>query len=148
MTLVDSAITDISRRMGTHNVTGFIAVDGNHKVIVLAYSGSSNLQNDVTSLGSFHMVNWQEVNSVCPQCGVADVLYAARNETRDTINAVLLGLIEGSPGYDVIVTGHGFGAAHAAVAATELRAVNNISASLVRKISLSQAPFPRILTSD
>lgn len=137
MTLIDSAIADISHRMGPHNVTGFIAVDGNHKVIVLAYSGSSNLQNDVNSLGSFHMVNWQEVKSVCPNCGVADGLYAARNDTRDAINAVLLSLIENLPGYDVIITGHSFGAAHAAVAATELRAINNISASLVRQIPLA-----------
>lgn len=141
MTLLDRAIADVSHRMGPHNVTGFIAVDRNNKVVVLAYSGSSNLQNDVTSLGSFRMVNWQEVKSVCPNCGVADALYAARNDTRDAINAVLLGLIENSPGYDVIITGHGFGAAHAAVAATELRAINNISTSLVRKISLTRPLF-------
>lgn len=148
MTLVDRAIADLSHRMGSHNVTGFIAADSNNKVIILAYSGSSNLQNDVNSLGSFHMVNWQEIKSVCPNCGVADALYAARNETRDAINAVLLSLIQNSPGYDVIITGHAFGAAHAAVAATELRAVNKISASLVCKKSLNPTPFPPILTRD
>ena len=116
-------------------------MDSNHKVIVLAYSGSSSVQNDVNSLGSFRMVNWQTVKSVCPNCGVADVLYAARNDTRDAVDASFLSLVQGHPDYDAIITGHGFGAAHAAVAATELRAVYNISTSLVRKTFVNPNAF-------
>ncbi len=72
------------------------------------------------------------MKSTCPNCGIADVLYTARNERRDAINTAFLNLIEGNPGLDAIVTGHSLGGAHAAAAATELRALNGTSTPLVR----------------
>ena len=113
-------------------MTGFIAIDNVNKLVVLAYRGSFSLQDDVNSLQSLRMVNWPELKSVCPACGIADIFHAARNETRDTIDTAFLNAIVNHPGYDAVITGHSFGAAHAAVAATELRAINNTSTSLVR----------------
>ena len=118
-----------------------MTVDNKNKFFVLAYRGSLNLQDDVNSLGSFRMVNWQAIKSVCPNCGVADALYAARNDTRDDINTAFLGMIANYPGYDAVITGHSFGGAHAAVAATELRAVKGASISLVRKPSHFLSPY-------
>ena len=133
-------------------MTGFIAIDNVNKLVVLAYRGSFSLQDDVNSLQSLRMVNWPELKPVCPDCGIADVFHAARNETRDAIDTAFLNAIVNHPGYDAVVTGHSIGAAHAAVAATELRAINNTSTSLVRKPSISTKlnpnlptfPFPQI----
>lgn len=93
---------------------------------------------------SFRMVNWQEIRSVRQSCGVADGLYAARKETRDTINTAFLALIESNSGYDAMVIGHSLGAAHAAVAATELPTVNSTSTSLVRRPLLFPYPLSNI----
>ena len=108
---------------------GFIAIDNLNKLVVHAYCGSFSLQDDVDTLQSLRMVNWQERKPVCPDCETADVLHAVRNETRDEINTAFLNAIANHPGYDAVITGHSFGAAHAAVAAIELRAT---SISLVR----------------
>ena len=83
------------------------------------------------------MVIWQEIKSVCPNCGVTDVLYSARNNTLDRVNAAFLALLEIHPGYLAVITGYSLGVAHAAVAATDLRADTSISISLVRKILLT-----------
>lgn len=116
--------------VGPHNLTGFIALDHVKGIAVLAYRGSSlSLQDDVNSLGSYRMVNWQTLKSACPTCGVADQLYAGRNDTRDDIDNVFLRIIANSD-LEPVITGHGLGAAHAAVAATELRVRNGTSTAL------------------
>lgn len=81
--MVDKTIAEFV--LGTHNVTGF-GTDNVNKAIVLAYRGSLDLRDDVNDLESFRMENWQEIKSVCPNCGVADRLYAARKDSRDEIS--------------------------------------------------------------
>ncbi|EHA28261.1 lipase [Aspergillus niger ATCC 1015] len=97
--------------------TGFIAVDPTNELIVLSFRGSSDLSNWIADL-DFGLTS---VSSICDGCEMHKGFYEAWEVIADTITSKVEAAVSSYPDYTLVFTGHSYGAALAAVAATVLR---------------------------
>lgn len=99
------------------NLEGFVAVDNVRKEIVLAFRGSSTVQNWIADF-IFIQVPYSE----CDDCWVHDGFLESWNEVKASALELVQSAYEAYPGYSFVVTGHSLGAAVGTIAALELRA--------------------------
>lgn len=106
----------MSCSLGPADATGFVAVDDQNKLIVLAYRGSTSLGNWIGNLN----VEF-DAFSLCSGCQVHGGFLSSWTASKDQVTTSLTQARAANPGYQVIATGHSLGAAIATLAAADLR---------------------------
>lgn len=99
------------------DVTGFVAADRTNKLIVLSFRGSSNLDNWLADI-NFPLT---DASSLCAGCQVHSGFWQAWGTVESRIKSDIDSAMQTYPGYALVFTGHSYGAALAALAATSLR---------------------------
>ena len=102
--------------MGVTDATGFVAVDDQNKLIVLAYRGSASLGNWIGNIN----VGFNDF-SVCSGCQVHAGFLSSWNDSKDQIKSAIAQAKAKNPSYQIIATGHSLGAAIVTLAAADLR---------------------------
>ncbi|KAE8353429.1 Alpha/Beta hydrolase protein [Aspergillus coremiiformis] len=97
--------------------SGFLAVDETNKLIVLSFRGSSDLSNWIADL-TFILT---DDSNLCAGCEVHDGFWQAWSHIADTITPTVQSALSKYPDYTLVMTGHSYGAALAAIAATVFR---------------------------
>lgn len=98
------------------DVTGYVALDPTHELIIISFRGSASIQNWITNL-DFDTVP----NPLCPDCTVHRGFWQSWLDARPAVTAALAQLHAANPTYSVIATGHSLGGAIATLAAADLR---------------------------
>ena len=98
------------------DVTGFVAVDSTHELIVLSFRGSRSVRNWVNNLD--FLVG---PTSLCPDCSVGKGYWKSWLEAESNVMDAIARARKEHPTYRVIATGHSLGGALAALAAAVLR---------------------------
>ena len=98
--------------------TGFVAVDDQNRMVVVAFRGSDSWSNWVVNLEMIRVATgW------CDDCNVHDGYWKSWHEIKDRIIPLFEKAVEEHPDYRIIVTGHSLGAAIATIAAAEIRMI-------------------------
>ncbi|RAL03111.1 lipase family protein [Aspergillus ibericus CBS 121593] len=97
--------------------TGFIAIDPTNDYIVLSFRGSSDLSNWIADL-DFGLTS---VSDICSGCEMHKGFLEAWENISTTITSKVEAAVAEYPDYTLAITGHSYGAALAAVAATVFR---------------------------
>ncbi|KAK2051648.1 lipase [Colletotrichum caudatum] len=95
---------------------GYIALDNTAKSIVLAFHGTSNIDDWMTDLKA-GLVD----SGLCSGCKVHNGFQDSWSSIEQTVMAVVPGLHSVHPTYNVVTTGHSLGAALATLATAHLR---------------------------
>ncbi|KAF2440756.1 alpha/beta-hydrolase [Karstenula rhodostoma CBS 690.94] len=99
------------------DVTGYVALDPTHKLIVVSFRGSASVQNWITNL-EFGAVP----TSLCTGCTVHRGFWQSWLDSRPAVTAAVNQLSISNPTYKIVTTGHSLGGAIATLAAADLRA--------------------------
>ncbi|KAJ5901885.1 hypothetical protein N7495_002413 [Penicillium taxi] len=98
------------------DVTGFLAVDTTNELIVLSFRGSRDISNWVANLDFVF-----SSSTLCDDCEVHSGFWKAWETVADNLTSYIDSASETYPSYQLIFTGHSYGAALAALGATSLR---------------------------
>jgi hypothetical protein len=116
-------------RTKTYNTTGYVAVDRDHQLIVVAFRGTEDCNPDPTLPPSGNCkpapdsMTTTPVPHFCPGCEIGTGWLGAWNDVkREVIEAIDQADDENS-GFRVVSTGHSLGASLATVAGIELRSL-------------------------
>ncbi|CCH41285.1 Feruloyl esterase A [Wickerhamomyces ciferrii] len=85
--------------------TGYIAIDHEMKIIVLGLRGTRSFKDTLIDINS-DMIN---IYDVCIGCKIHRGFYKSFGKTWDNIGYNLKTLIQGNPGYRIIINGHSLG---------------------------------------
>ncbi|KAB8224531.1 hypothetical protein BDV33DRAFT_233451 [Aspergillus novoparasiticus] len=99
------------------NPAGYLAADETNKLLVLSFRGSSDLANWVANLN----FGLEDASDLCSGCEVHSGFWKAWSEIADTITSKVESALSDHSDYSLVLTGHSYGAALAALAATALR---------------------------
>ncbi|KAB8068796.1 Alpha/Beta hydrolase protein [Aspergillus leporis] len=97
--------------------SGFIAADNTNKLLVVSFRGSADLSNWIANLN----FGLEGADSLCSGCEVHSGFLQAWGGVANTITTKLAAARKKYPSYRLAFTGHSYGAALAALAATALR---------------------------
>jgi hypothetical protein len=114
------------------DVTGYVATDSTHNLIVTAFRGTRSLPNFLAD--AFLL---QTSTDICSGCSAARGFYNSWNEARDSVLTAVKTASAANPGYQIAVTGHSLGGAIADLAAAELRN-DDYNVALVMPIILTR----------
>lgn len=109
------------------DTTGYIAVDTTNEYIILAFRGSSDLENWIADL-DFPLV---DATSICSGCEVHQGFWDAWETAGSDITSQVESAAATYPDYTIVATGHSLGAALAAFAANSLREESGLTVTLV-----------------
>ncbi|PYH88273.1 lipase 2 [Aspergillus ellipticus CBS 707.79] len=112
-----STIDEFDQSTTFGDATGFIAVDPTNEAVVVAFRGSSDLSNWIADL-DFGLTS---VSDICSGCEMHSGFHEAWETVSSTITAKVEAAIASYPDYSIVFTGHSYGAALAAIAATVFR---------------------------
>lgn len=119
--LVEAASTkilyDFNESSSFGDATGYIAVDNTNKLIILAFRGSSDLDNWIANID----VVLTDVSSICSGCEVHEGFWDTWQTVASGVTTEIESALETYSGYTFVATGHSLGAALAAIAATVFR---------------------------
>ncbi|KAB8274785.1 Alpha/Beta hydrolase protein [Aspergillus minisclerotigenes] len=99
------------------NPAGYLAADETNKLLVLSFRGSADLANWVANLN----FGLEDASDLCSGCEVHSGFWKAWSEIADTITSKVESALSDHSDYSLVLTGHSYGAALAALAATALR---------------------------
>ncbi|KAK1978094.1 lipase [Colletotrichum cereale] len=100
---------------------GYIALDNTARLIVVAFHGSSGINDWISNLKA-GLVN----SDLCSGCKVHDGFQETYADIEQTIRMVVPGLRMNHPDYNVAITGHSLGAALATLSTAHLRQIMGI----------------------
>ncbi|KZF24362.1 alpha/beta-hydrolase [Xylona heveae TC161] len=98
------------------DVTGFVAIDSTHSLIVVSFRGSNSIRNFLAD-ADFPLVT----TDICAGCSADQGFWTSWVEARSGVLAAVEAAASAHPSYQVVVTGHSLGGAIADFAAAELR---------------------------
>ncbi|KAE8153798.1 Alpha/Beta hydrolase protein [Aspergillus avenaceus] len=98
-------------------VSGFLAADETNKVLVLSFRGSADLSNWIANLN----FGLDDASSLCSGCELHSGFLKAWDTVSDKITSKVESALSSYSDYSLVVTGHSYGGALAALAATTLR---------------------------
>ncbi|KAF2878178.1 Alpha/Beta hydrolase protein [Massariosphaeria phaeospora] len=108
-------LTEFENSLDT-DVTGFIALDYTHNIIVLSFRGSVSGDNWAANL-NFSTTE----TTICPTCDAWEGFWESWLEAQSVVLTTIARALEAYPKYKVIATGHSLGGAVASLAAGVLR---------------------------
>jgi predicted lipase len=117
--------------LGT-DVTGYVALDPVHKLIVVSFRGSASIENWITNL-DFIIVS----TNLCTGCTAHRGFWQSWLDARSAVTASLNQLSTAHPSYQIVTAGHSLGGAIATLAAADLR-------NLGYKVTLYSFGAPRV----
>jgi len=97
-------------------VTGYVALDPTHNLIVVAFRGSASIQNWVANLDIA-----ATTTTLCSGCTAHSGFWKSWLDARKDVTGAIEKLSSANPSYKIVVTGHSLGGAIATIAAAELR---------------------------
>ncbi|KAJ5575536.1 hypothetical protein N7535_002462 [Penicillium sp. DV-2018c] len=116
--LVEAADTETLYEFDNYgNVAGFLAVDRTNQLLVVSFRGSRSLSTWLANI-NFDLT---DASSLCPNCEAHDGFLQSWETVADDLTAKIAAAQTTYSGYTLILTGHSFGAAVAALGGTELR---------------------------
>jgi predicted lipase len=107
--------SQVYSNLGT-DVTGYVALDPVHKLIVVSFRGSYSIENWITNL-DFITVS----TNLCTGCTAHRGFWQSWLDARSTVTATVHQLSASNPTYQIVTTGHSLGGAIATLAAADLR---------------------------
>ncbi|CAG7915589.1 unnamed protein product [Penicillium olsonii] len=99
------------------NVAGFFAVDKTNELLVLSFRGSRSVSTWIANINT----GLTDVSSLCSGCEAHAGFWESWETVADDVASQLKSAQSTYPGYKVVVTGHSFGGAVAALASAALR---------------------------
>ncbi|KAF7713983.1 Uncharacterized protein PECH_006159 [Penicillium ucsense] len=99
------------------DVAGFLAVDSANKLLVLSFRGSRTVSNWIANLD----FGQTDASSLCVGCKAHAGFLRAWSVVSDDVMPALTSAMAKYPGFRLVLTGHSFGGAVAALGATALR---------------------------
>ncbi|CAG8405687.1 unnamed protein product [Penicillium salamii] len=99
------------------NVAGFFAVDKTNKLLVLSFRGSRVVSTWIANINTA----LADVTSLCSGCKAHAGFWESWETVASDVSSQIKSAQSKYPGYKVVVTGHSFGGAVAALAGTALR---------------------------
>ncbi|KAJ5146541.1 Lipase class 3 [Penicillium bovifimosum] len=99
------------------NVAGFLAVDRTNQLLVVSFRGSRTLSTWLANI-NFDLT---DASSLCPGCEAHDGFLQSWETVADDLTAKIAAAQATYSGYTLVLTGHSFGAAVAALGGTALR---------------------------
>ncbi|CAG8109710.1 unnamed protein product [Penicillium olsonii] len=99
------------------NVAGFFAVDKTNELLVLSFRGSRSVSTWIANINT----GLTDVSSLCSGCEAHAGFWESWETVADDVASQLKSAQSTYPGYKVVVTGHSFGGAVAALASASLR---------------------------
>lgn len=100
--------------------TGFLAIDGGRRMLVLSFRGTRSRANRHQNLKFTHIES-----DLCPDCHVHIGYWKAWLEMRDHVVDIVLDATERYSDFRFVITGHSLGGALATIAAGALRKLND-----------------------
>ncbi|KAJ4286232.1 hypothetical protein N0V90_013266 [Kalmusia sp. IMI 367209] len=98
------------------DVTGYVALDPAHSLIIVSFRGSASIQNWITNL-DFGAVS----TNLCAGCTAHRGFWQSWQDSRSAVTAAVKSLAASHPTYQIVTTGHSLGGAIATLAAADLR---------------------------
>jgi triacylglycerol lipase len=98
-------------------VAGFFAVDSTNKLLVLSFRGSRTISNWIANLD----FGQTDASSLCSGCEAHTGFFKAWEAVADALTAQIASATATYPSYTLVLTGHSFGGAVAALGGTALR---------------------------
>ncbi|KAJ5688803.1 hypothetical protein N7462_003195 [Penicillium macrosclerotiorum] len=99
------------------DVAGFLAVDTTNELIVLSFRGSRSISTWIANL-DFGLT---DASSLCDDCEAHSGFWKSWETVADDMTAQIESAQSSYPSYTLVLTGHSFGAAVAALGGTALR---------------------------
>lgn len=99
------------------DVAGFLSVDTANKLLVLSFRGSRTISNWIANLD----FGQADASSLCIGCKAHSGFLKAWTVVSDDVMPPLVSAMAKYPGFRLVLTGHSFGGAVAALGATALR---------------------------
>ncbi|EOA81330.1 hypothetical protein ACJQWK_10556 [Exserohilum turcicum] len=110
------SLEEYSEAETSTDVTGYIAADHTHKLLIVAFRGSRTPDNWITNF-DFAMMP----TTLCPKCVAHSGFWRSWTDARRRVVSALKNSTAQYPGYQIRVTGHSLGGAVATFAAAGLR---------------------------
>jgi hypothetical protein len=115
--LIPYTLTLTLKCSGPTDTGGFVAIDYTNHLIVASFRGSQSAINFFNNLEIVPMLP----TSLCHGCITAPVFINGYNAVKDKVIGAVQQAARENPGYQIIATGHSYGAALAHFAALDLR---------------------------
>lgn len=99
------------------DVAGFLAVDNTNQLVVLSFRGSHTISNWIANLD----FDQTDASSLCSGCQAHSGFLKAWEAVADDLTSRVASATAANPSYRLVLTGHSFGGAVAALGGTALR---------------------------
>jgi hypothetical protein len=108
--------TGLTQQQNFKSDVGFVAVDHEHRDVVLAFRGTVSRANWVTDFdGQWISTNW------CPKCKVHRGFWKTWMQSKPHLTQAVREAVQANPNYTLVITGHSLGGAVATLAAADFR---------------------------